>query len=361
MTKFSVNKQHLQDALSMLDGIIKPYPTLDSHKNLLIQSRDGKLHLTGADLESSITTYCKYKGKEVKVALPYHPLMKVISVSDKWMDFKVEGVHCSIITGNSEFIVPTFKYQEYPMPIDLNEPKIEFQFQENFLVGLKKCVEFVTWDELRPAMTKICLDIKDSVVKLVATDAHTLIYEDFEIVEKSEKQLLVPAKDIKSLPIESGIFRANDNSFEIECTQFKKRGRLFNGKAYPEYDKVIPKPKDYVGKIGCDKNDLLDALEKIRVINNSNTNQVELDANGELIISSKEYWTKKKNVFIKIECSCSGDTESFNIDASKLKKVLRSIDGKVIHFNLTGRNKAIIVSSDGHKRLLMPSIKEHDE
>lgn len=360
MRKFSVNKQHFYEAMVMLDGIIKPYPTLDCFKHVLIQNIDGMLHLTGADMESSITTFSKYKGKDVLVALPYQPLMKVISISSKWMDFHIEDETCTIATENSEFVLPVFNHQDYPKPSILTDSNVEFQFQENFIKSLEKCSDFVTRDELRAAMTKVCLDIKDSILRIVATDAHTLIYEEFEIIEKSEKQLLIPSKDIKGLPIAKGTFRANDKSFEINCAEFTKRGKLYDGK-YPEYEKVIPEPKDYVGKIGCDRMELIESLSKIKIINKSRTGIVELAVDNKLIISAKESWTNKKNVFIKIEASHSGDTESFNVLRQNLNKVLNSLEGQVVHFNLTGRNKAIIVSSEGHKRLLMPSMKGKDE
>ena len=360
MTKFSVNKQHLYEALVMLDGIIKPYPTLDCFKHVLIQNIDGMLHLTGADMESSITTFSKYKGKDVLVALPYHPLMKVISISSKWMDFFIKDETCTIATENSEFILPVFNHKDYPKPTVLKNSNIEFQFQENFIKSLKKSVDFVTQDELRAAMTKVCLDVKDSILTIVATDGHTLIFEEFEIIEKSDKQLLIPVKDIKSIPNAKGTFRANDKAFEIHCDEFVKRGKLFEGK-YPDYKKVIPEPKDYVGKIGCNRMELLEALNRIKVINKSNSSQVELAVDKKLIVSSKEPLTNKKNVFIKIEASHSGDTEFFNVNRRYLDKVLNSLDGQVIHFNLTGRSKAIIISSDGHKRFLMPNIKSATE
>ena len=97
---------------------------------------------------------------------------------------------------------------------------------------LKKFAKFTSTDELRPSMN--CVAITGN--KIAATDAHKLIWQDFEF----DDTVLIPASVIKLLPKKEYIsFDVYDKYVKINLDGYHVIYQTINEK-FPQYSALIP-------------------------------------------------------------------------------------------------------------------------
>lgn len=150
--------------------------------------------------------------------------------------------------------------------------------------NIDKALKSVSKDELRPAMTAICLDMEGYNAQIVSTDAHRLyLSKKYECSQKDRKQLLIPVESAKKLAkmkfasdiIEISILPGNQISIEgFTIDLLDER--------FPDYRYVLPTYNTYME---FDKKSFMDNIKAALPFANKATNQVTFHLNGSIAMN----------------------------------------------------------------------------
>lgn len=231
-----------------------------------------------------------------------------------------------------------------------------FTISADILAAIKKAVAFVDKDKnsFRPALQCICIDIKDNVCKVIATNAiYVYISAEFTCNYPGEVQLLIKGTDLKGLQtskaevIDITIYRdsvkINGNRFDLQNLQFV------------DYNRVLP---DYKNSMNFDRPKLLTAIKTVEPFANPVSKKIDLHLNGNISLYAQDVdmcWDNSTAVGYNFKEFPDVDI-SFN--SSYLRTCLNAFKSDNIDLYSAGEADKIICLTDGKdKAYLMPVMK----
>lgn len=167
------------------------------------------------------------------------------------------------------------------------EAKHKFITYPYLLDKIKKAAGFTSNDDLRPAMTCICLDFSKDGLQVVSTDAHRMYYSKMVSFDgsKDDLQILIAPESIKPLsklklkddePLTITVYNDNTASFnDFEVNLLDAR--------FPQYRVVIP---EYKKAMQFDRAKLISNVKKVMPYANKVTRQVNLHLNGSIALNA---------------------------------------------------------------------------
>lgn len=351
---FNVITKDLANQVELLQGVVPKYPSNRNLENIKLVGDGKDIEMTASDGNTTIITSCNYKGDTFSIVLPPIPLIKILSISGKKSEFKIDEKTITITSENHESVIPAFNVLDYPDYSIDEEPILTFPMHIELCTALKKSITFVSNNELRLAITRVLLDIKDTYITIVSTDTHSMFIEKFEIADNTEISVLLPIKGLIQLMDENGTLKLYRNFIQFIQSDYTLQSRLDVNSKYPDYLSVIPNKQNYVGKIGFSKTEFIDAVNKVLTLKYDNSSHIQIEyTDNKLSISSTDY-DKEKRFNIWIDGAASGDNKPLKINSKLLIPLLQSLDGEYVYMNFYKEQKGIILSSNAQRRLIMP-------
>lgn len=220
--------------------------------------------------------------------------------------------------------------------------------------NMNKAIKFVSKDNLRPAMTCVCLAMDKYKVEVVATDCHRLYQSPiFECSQDAKLNLLISPKDAKEL----AKMKFADTITEINIlknNQIEIAGKIIDvlDAKFPDYKVVIPEYDTYME---FNKEQFVSNVKQVIPFANKVTSQVTFHLNGSIALnaqdvdfsfeSNKEMPYLTKN-FVDTDIAFNG---KFLLDAMDIFK-----DKTVKMYSEGQSRKAAIFSNGTDKVLVMP-------
>jgi len=225
--------------------------------------------------------------------------------------------------------------------------------------NIKKAFACVSKDNLRPAMTGVCLDFKKEGLQIVATDAHRMYYSQRMNCEgiKEDTRIIIAPEGVKAL---CRLKMAQDTPLTI--TVYNDNTASFNGcevrlidARFPDYPVVIPQYDNYMA---FDKDSFAANVKKVIPYANKATNQVNFHLNGNIALHSED-------IDFAFECDAEMPYNSKNFEdldiAFNGKFLLDTMatfkekELKMYHCGgSNGQSKAAIFTNDNDSVLVMP-------
>ena len=178
--KFLVSSSTLLKQLSNVQGVIASNPVIPILENFLFELEPNKLTVTGSDLETSMITEIAVDAKESgRIAVPAKILLDILkSLPDQpvTIDMDDETYTIEISSDNGRYKLTGENANDFPkVPSSEGvEDSIDVP-SEILMMAINKTIFATSNDELRPAMTGVYAELKDSNVTFVATDGHRLV------------------------------------------------------------------------------------------------------------------------------------------------------------------------------------------
>ena len=351
--------------------IISPAPssknTLPVLSNFLFETKGNKIKLSSTDLEVAISCYVKGEIiKEGEITIPakrFADIVKELS-SDNEIEIRAdEANHIDIISGRSKFNLMGISKTEYPV---IPESPKESSFtvkKEIFASMLKKTIFAASRDSQRYVLNGVYFIVKDSQLKMVATDGRRLAYiKTIDIVQSGiEGKAIVPTKaignmlrllssDLKSENIQVGI---TNNRISVEIDDITLLSTLVEG-LFPNYEQVIPKKPKL--KVKLDVKNTLAAVRQMALL-------VDNPIPSDVSSSIKFHFSPN---LLRISASSagigSGETEleieyksevaEINFDPKFIKEVLQNIDEDFLIFEFTDSLNPALMFPEKHRDYL---------
>lgn len=361
--KFTAASNELQKALSKISGVVPSKSTLPILENILFQVSKNTLSLAATDLEISMSASMEIKGSDDgSIAVPAKRLMETIrALPNIQLVFHADLATNKIkmITEMGEYVLMGESSEEFPtIPQFKGEEKILLD-GEMLRKLIHRTIFSVSTDELRPAMTGVLLQVKESELRAVSTDGHRLVRIDYTGLKPSKvkREIIVPAK---ALMLVARSAENGENTFSVNAThvQFSfgtttLTSRLIE-ESYPNYESVIPLDNDK--KLIVNRDQMLASVRRVALYSSSTTRQVRCSLKkNELRIMAEDvdFGGEAKE---KIPCDYAADDLEIGFNSTYLTDILSHLDSEEVEFKLGSSVRAAIITpakQDQNEDLLM--------
>ena len=361
-------KQIARDALlkplQAVSGIVERRHTLPILANVLLEQKDGGLHVTATDLEMQITALADLPGKEGEAttvaARKLQDLLRALP-DGSTLNVEAAGNKMTVRAGRSRFNLQTMAAADYPR-ISLGTEQLQtLSLPQKDLRALFALAEFaMAQQDIRYYLNGMLLVVDQASLQAVATDGHRLSWASLAVPGSYTRQeVILPRKTV----LELGKLLADSDApvtLDILANQVRFRfgnvelvSKVVDGK-FPDYNRVIP--SGYTKLLELDRLELLSALQRAAILSNEKFRGVRVVlSDGELkIICTNAEQEEAEEV---LEVPYKGESLDIGFNITYLLDVLQNLDSERVRLGFGDANSSALVSMpdrDDYKYVVMP-------
>jgi DNA polymerase-3 subunit beta len=280
--KLTITRQNLHRGLAAVSASIPSKTTLPVLSNVLIESDDNAVWMSGTDLDVSIRVKVPAEVAEGGgITAPGKKLQELTrELPDQPVDMRVRGHQLEVGCGYSRFKLNGLPSEEFP-----NFPVIDFEegwhVSEDSLRRLIHSTAFaVSTEESRPILNGVLWELKEARMSMVATNGHRLakmVVEAGSPDGGSTDLIIPPAALVQVERLFDGqgdlTVARSGNHLAFRSEDREVYTRLIEGR-YPNYEQVIPKDNDKIARV--DREALERAVRRMAVLASDQTHRVKL-------------------------------------------------------------------------------------
>jgi DNA polymerase-3 subunit beta len=346
--RFTISREKLQEGLSAVAASIPAKTTLPVLANILVETTDRGVRLSGTDLDIAVSTEVAAdvettgaitipakKLSEIARELPPAPV-KIGAVGEQ---------RISLECGRSKFKLLGLPRDEFP-----TFPQV--RFQDSWRVrsrDLQKLISHtsfaVSTEESRPILNGVLWELRSDRMRMVATNGHRLTRMDLPVSGgPSGGDLIIPPKALEQVrrlfPAEEDLEIAQgDNHLGFRSPFTSVFTRLIEG-PYPNYEQVIPRDNDRVAI--ADKSALISALKRMSVIASDQTHRIRLSFNAGLLrfsVQTPDLGEAQDELPIRF----TGDPIDIGFNANYVLEILRYMPTDEVRMTLKAPERAVTI------------------
>ena len=254
-----------------------------------------------------------------------------------------------LVAGEGRYKLAGHKSDEFPQLPVMTETSV-WEIPADVLArGFEKTVFATGTDEIRPIMSGVLMEMTESYLTFVATDAHKLVrYRRMDVKSDVVASFIMPKKPINQL--KSILATLADEPVRIEFNKvnasfvfgdYQLICRLIEGR-YPNYDAVIPKQNP--NHMTIDRQTFLAAIRRVAVFSSKATHQVRFRIAGqELTLTAEDidFYNEAKE---RLSCSYEGDDMEIGFNSRFLQEMLGNFDCDMVKIDMSAPNRAGIIT-----------------
>ena len=362
--RFSLQREVLLKPLAQVVNVVERRQTLPVLANLLAKVEGDRLSLTGTDLEVEMvartavddaqpgeTTIPARKLFEIVRALPDGSKVTVSQVADK----------ITVQAGRSRFTLSSLPANDFPA-LDEVDTTERVTVAESALKELIERTAFaMAQQDVRYYLNGLLFDLRDSVLRCVATDGHRLALCEAELQApvQTKRQLIVPRKGVLEL---QRLLEGGDRELELELGRSQIRvkrddvtftSKLIDGR-FPDYEAVIPIGADREVKI--EREVLRASLQRAAILSNEKYRGVRIEVSpGQVKINAHN--PEQEEAQEEVEADTRVDNLVIGFNVNYLLDALSALREENIILQLRDANSSALVreaSSDKCRHVVMP-------
>lgn len=364
--KFSVNSSELLKRLSVALSAVASNPMMPILEDFKLELKNSFLNISASNLATTIETKIQVvQEEEGCVAVPAKIFTETIrGLNNQIIDFlyikdenniyiksqSIQGEYN--MAGNDADDFPTFPSYENVTTFSLSADKLASV--------ITKTIFATSNDDLRLAMTGVCMRLESNTVTFVATDAQKMVkYSISGVNIDQEGTIILPKKTlntVKNILDDSGEISIsyNDNFVFFISGDTVITGKLVEG-VYPDFNAVIP--VNSPNKMIIDRLEFLNSVKRISIFANKTTNQIALNISEQnLEISTKDLDFSNQADEVIHFTSYEGTPITIAFSGKFLIEILSALEGNEVVMELSGpmRPALIIpVESDPDENIVM--------
>jgi DNA polymerase-3 subunit beta len=355
--KLTIQSQILRDAINKVLSVVDKKNSRPILTNCLLRSQGQKLEIIATDLEVSSKIVLKAQiekegsfcinSKNIGDILRELPNDDVILNVDNnnLLNLNCKNINYSLLIINPE---------EFPQ-LSFQNSSSEFRLKTKQIAHIiNKTSHAISTDETRLYLNGIYLQMTDSKLRAVAIDGHRLALLDTHEFIGENKYLtdgvIIPRKGISELKKIADAYPEDDVSISLDDSfmfvnaknEYYLSIRLI-AREYPKYQTVIPSKT--TNHFHIDRNAILNAVKRIRILSNEKTNGIKLNIQkNELVISSNHPALGQAMEIIPI--IYDGKPTEIGFNAKYLIEGLAVLNESDVTFEFNNELSPVVVKAD---------------
>jgi DNA polymerase-3 subunit beta len=351
--RFTISREKLQEGLNAVSASIPTKTTLPVLANILVETTDRGIRLSGTDLDIAVSTEVAAdveasgavtipakKLSELARELPPAPV-KIAALGEQ---------RITLECGRSKFKLLGLPRDEFPTfpVVKFNE---SWRIRSGDLQKLIGATVFaVSTEESRPILNGVLWELRPEQMRMVATNGHRLAKMETPIVASTApaSDLIVPPKALEQVrrlfPAEEELEVAKgENHIGFRSPLTAVYTRLIEG-PYPNYDQVIPRDNDKYAI--ADKTALASALKRMSVIASDQTHRIRMAFNSGMLkfsVTTPDLGEAQDELPIRY----NGDPLEIGFNASYLLEILRFMPTDEVRLTFKAPERAATIEPEG--------------
>ena len=351
--RFTITREKLQEGLAAVAASIPAKTTLPVLANILVETTDRGIRLSGTDLDIAVSTEVAAdvegqgaitipakKLSEIARELPPSPV-KVAAAGEQ---------RVTLECGRSRFKLLGLPRDEFP-----SFPSVRFNESWRVRSGeLQKLIAHtafaVSTEESRPILNGVLWELRPERMRMVATNGHRLAKMEVPITSTNGQtsDLIVPPKALEQIrrlfPAEEELEIARgDNHLGFRSPFTSVFTRLIEG-PYPNYEQVIPKDNEKIAI--CDKAALTSALKRMSIVASDQTHRIKMSFNAGMLkfaVQTPDLGEAQDELPIRY----NGDPLDIGFNATYLLEILRYMPTEEVKLTFKAPERASTIEPEG--------------
>lgn len=367
--KFTCATSSITEAVNIVQKAVAVRSTLPVLEGIFIKAGDGKVALTGNDLEIGIECITGAdiitEGSVVVNSSLFGNTIRKLTADTVSIEVSSNNT-VEIKSGNSHIKLNGISAEEFP-----EIPKFETEYdivltQREFKELIRRTIFAVGTSESKLILTGCLMEAEGSAVRMVAIDGFRLALK--KVVTEGESvrgylggaSIVIPSKTLKEV---NNIISESDEKIIIKCSQKNVRlefdnviftSRLLEGD-YIDYKKIIP--TEYKTRIKTDIKAFTEAVDRASVIITSEVAKSPLClniSNGMVRITCE---TSSGRVEEVVPVEMEGPEIEIGFNNKYLLDALKNAEGEQVFIEFTGPVNPCLIrptEGDGYSYIVLP-------
>ena len=270
--KLTATREDILGPVQNVIGVVERRQTMPVLSNVLLSARNGKLAVTGTDLEvelvSAIALTVQTPGD---ITVPGRKLLDILRALPEGVSvtLAVEGDRLVVRAGRSRFTLSTLPAAEFPLVEEINAQQVLRLPQAEFRKLIDKTHFSMAQQDVRYYLNGMLLESEGGRLRAVSTDGHRLALCEANLAERvtGKQQVILPRKGVLELQRmlgESGDMELSVGTNHVRCQigEIRFTSKLIDGR-FPEYSRVIPMNANRI--IDADRGILRQSLQRTAI------------------------------------------------------------------------------------------------
>lgn len=353
--KFTMHRENLLKPLQAVQGVVERRQTLPILANFLLTINDGRLSVTGTDMELELVASTELPDAEAgEVTVPARKLVDICRSlpAEAEIRLEVDGEQVQVRSGRSRFTLTTLPAVDYPSSDSLTG-ELRVMVKEGQLRRLLELTHFaMAHQDVRYYLNGLLLDIGEGLLRAVATDGHRLAIAEIPVeTGDTARQVIVPRKGISELLrlLGSGdgevIIDVGSNAIQIALPEVRLTSKLIDGK-FPDYRRVVPKGEDSDKTVVVDRERVRQALTRAAILSNDKYRAVRLclEPNVLRVVANNPEQEEAED---EVEVAYAGEGLEIGFNVSYLIEALTALPGEEAEIHLADSSSSCLITPKG--------------
>ena len=353
--KFTIHRENLLKPLQAVQGVVERRQTLPILANFLLTIENGRLSVTGTDMELELVASTELPDVEAgEVTVPARKLVDICRSlpADAEIQLEVDGERALVRSGRSRFSLTTLPAVDYPSTDDLTG-ELRITVKEGQFKRLLELTHFaMAHQDVRYYLNGLLLDIGEGWLRAVATDGHRLAIAAIHVdTGDSARQVIVPRKGISELLrlLGSGdkevAIDVGSNGIQITLPEVRLTSKLIDGK-FPDYRRVVPKVEDSDKTVVVNRELVRQALTRAAILSNDKYRAVRLCLEPNLlrVVANNPEQEEAED---EVEVAYGGESLEIGFNVSYLIDALTALPGEEAEIHLGDSSSSCLITPTG--------------
>ncbi|MFZ9653831.1 MAG: DNA polymerase III subunit beta [Gammaproteobacteria bacterium] len=361
--KLTATREEILAPVQNVIGVVERRQTMPVLSNVLLTARDGKLSVTGTDLEVELVSSISLKvAAQGEITVPGRKFLDILRALPEGVNvtLSIESDRLVVRAGRSRFTLSTLAAAEFPLVDEINAQQVLKLPQSAFRRLIDKTHFSMAQQDVRYYLNGMLLESEGGTLRAVATDGHRLALCEANLSTRvtGKQQVILPRKGVLELQRmlgDEGEVELAVGTNHVRCTigEIRFTSKLIDGR-FPEYSRVIPAHANRV--IDADRNTLKQSLQRTAILSNEKYRGIRLNAKPNLL-TLQAHNPEQEEAEDQLEVSYQGEELEIGFNVTYLLDALAAIETDRVHIALTDSNSSCLVTAAANadaKYVVMP-------
>jgi DNA polymerase III subunit beta len=360
--KIIITQENLRNGLQVVGRVVGNSSTLPILNNVMLETENGLLKISGTNLETGISTYVRCSvEQEGGICVGVKTISDLVnSLPQTNITLETTDNETQINTEHSKLSIKHLPTEDFPLIPKISDGgKVKING-----LALKTALDQVMFaassSETQPEISGILFWFGEETLLITATDRYRLAEKGVSYQGKVDFKIIIPHRSGQEI---SRLLTGLDQDIEISITNTQLSltlentylvTRLIDGQ-YPDYQQIIPENSN--ANIILDKTELLSALKTTSVFSRG-SGSINMDYNSEtgLVKLSSEAHDLGQGA-VEILSKITGDSGNLIINYRYLIDFLNNLNTETLVMKIIDSNGPVTFvpeSNDKYLYLVMP-------
>ncbi len=352
MKLVQLERDALLRPLQAVTGIVEKRHTLPILSNVLLERKQGRVHMIATDLEIQVATSAEVSaasGEDISLTVSARKLQEILRALPEGSDTTLDAQNnrLQVRAGKSRFNLQTLPAADFPVLADPGPVQGKVTLPQKALRELLLLVQYsMAQQDIRYYLNGLLLVLEGGEIKVVATDGHRLSYAARPLGQQHEKrEVILPRKAVIEL---AKLLGDGDEPVMVEIFGSQVRfafgsvvlsSKVIDGK-FPDYTRVIP--SGYQKRFSINRVQLLQALQRAAILSNEKFRGVRwtMTANGLRVSCTNN---EQEEAQEELEIAYTGEALDIGFNITYLLDVLNNVHTDEVECALGDANSSMLI------------------